>query len=81
MKFLSSVAVILFFATSHFPSPTALAAEANRTNDSLPTPEEVSRMKPVDPQKAAALLKEVKYPDDNESAPGPCEPSLIGRLD
>jgi putative membrane-bound dehydrogenase-like protein len=64
MKFLRIVAVVLFFATSHFTTPTLLAAESNRANDSLPTPEEVSHMKPVDPVKAAALLKEVKHPDD-----------------
>ena len=64
MKFLGLMAVVSFLAANYLSPPTAAGAESNRADESLPTPEEVSRMKPVDPQKAAALAKEVKCPDD-----------------
>src|SRR5215212_6912055 len=48
---------------------TASAAERDRRGtpeDTLPTPQAVAGMKPVDSIKAAALLKEVKYPPEFE---------------
>ena len=58
------------FVAAEFLSVPVLSAAERRGNaaaaETLPTPEEVSKMKPVDPEKAAALLKEVKFPEEFE---------------
>jgi putative membrane-bound dehydrogenase-like protein len=59
------------FGLGFGPGLDAAAAEGgrgrggrNNPDDVLPTPEEVARMTPVDAAKAAAFLKEVKFPPE-----------------
>lgn len=58
------------FAAAVFLAGTGLPAADRRgnaaANETLPTPEEVARMKPVDPEKATAALKDVKFPEEFE---------------
>src|SRR5690349_24818582 len=59
--------VSFLWATLALPGPWAGAAERDRkpgADDALPTPEAVARMTPVDPVKAATLLKDVKVPPE-----------------
>lgn len=42
-------------------------AEAAALGETLPTPEQVAKMKPVDPQKAAELMKDVRVPEGFEA--------------
>ena len=70
MQFRSFAGWCVFLAAAEFLAVTAMSAADRKGNsaaaETLPSPEEVSKMKPVDPEKAAALLKEVKFPDEFE---------------
>jgi putative membrane-bound dehydrogenase-like protein len=70
MQFRSFPGYGVWFMAATFLATTGLPAADRRGNsaaaETLPTPEEVAKMKPVNPEKAAAALKEVKFPEEFE---------------